>query len=80
VAEDESEWSLRSTLIMFGGYRIKMNSTLLTDQLKTEGVVSDGAPLRVEDVKTHPPHRVPRERYILHSAGMVIKKLWSTLR
>jgi len=37
VTEDESEWSFSSALRAFYGYRIRMNSILLTDQLKHGG-------------------------------------------
>ena len=41
VTEGESERSFSSTLRAFYGYRIRMNSILLTDQLKkTQGILA----------------------------------------
>jgi hypothetical protein len=63
VTEGESEWSFSSTHRAFCRYRIRMNSPLVTDQLKTQGVSTCASPWqgRAND-QTYPYRKDPFER------------------
>lgn len=61
---------LVSTSMAFDGYRIRINKILLRDQLTTGR--QQGISQR-RTISFHPNRIDPCERYILHSAGMVIR-------